>query len=135
MAVSLEVRCPLLDHCLAELAAGIPHQWKLWNGRGKHIFIEAMRDRLPAELLSRAKMGFAIPLADWFRGSLRSFLWDHLTGSRFLGRGIVSAGFVKQMLQEHDSGRRDNNYWLWSLLVLELWFRELEQPQPVGMAQ
>ena len=135
MAVSLEVRCPLLDHRLAELAARIPHEWKIRNGRGKHIFIEAMRDRLPSALLNRAKMGFAIPLADWFRGSLRSFLWDHLTGSRFLGRGIVSAGFLEQMLKEHDSGRRDNNYWLWSLLVLEMWFRELEQPQPVGMSR
>src|SRR5581483_4731388 len=62
MANSLEVRCPLLDHELAELAAAIPHSWKIRNGRGKHILLAALGDRLPPELLSRGKMGFAIPL-------------------------------------------------------------------------
>ena len=51
-------------------------------------------------------------------------LADHLTSRAFLGRGIVSEAFVRHLLAEHQSGRRDNNYWLWSLLVLEMWFRE-----------
>jgi len=126
MANSLEVRCPILDHELAELAAGIPHAWKIREGKGKYIFIRALGDRLPAPLLNRAKMGFGVPLALWFRGALRPFLWDHLGSGSFLNRGIVSPAFVRQMLAEHDSGRRDNSHWLWSLLVLELWFRELE---------
>ena len=67
-----------------------------------------------------------MPLALWFRGALRPFVWDHLGSGSFLNRGIVSPEFVRQMLVEHDSGRRDNSQWLWSLLVLELWFRELE---------
>ncbi len=126
MANSLEVRCPILDHELAELAATIPHAWKIREGKGKYIFIRAVGDRLPPQLLNRAKMGFGVPLALWFRGTLRSFLWDHLTSPAFLNRGIVSPAFVRQMLAEHDSGRRDNSHWLWSLLMLELWFRELE---------
>ena len=72
-------------------------------------------------------MGFGVPLAAWFRGSLREMLWDHLTGPRIGARDIVSAGFVHQLLTEHDTGRRDNSHWLWSLLVLELWLEELEQ--------
>jgi asparagine synthase (glutamine-hydrolysing) len=131
MANSLEVRCPMLDHRLAEVAAAIPHAWKIRDGKGKYLFIRALGDRLPPELLEHKKMGFAVPLADWFRGPLRSLLWDHLTGSRFLDRGIVRPGFLKKMLQEHDSGRRDNQHWLWALLMLELWFRELE---PAGLA-
>ena len=75
MANSLEVRCPLLDHKLAEFAAQIPHSWKLKNGRGKQILREALGNRLPAELLRQPKRGFGMPLARWFRTSLKSFLW------------------------------------------------------------
>jgi asparagine synthase (glutamine-hydrolysing) len=128
MANSLEVRCPLLDHELAELAATLPHSWKIRGGKGKRILVEALGDRLPPALLNRGKMGFGVPLAHWFRGSLRGFLWDHLTGSRFFGRGIVSPEFVRSLLAEHDSGRRDNSFWLWSLLVLELWLQTVGTP-------
>ncbi len=127
MAASLEVRCPLLDQELAELAATLPHRWKIAHGRGKQILLKALGDRLPPELLARPKMGFAVPLAEWFRGSLRELLWTHLTAPRFLDRGIVSGRFVKQLLAEHQSGRRDNQQWLWSLLMLEMWFQQIEQ--------
>jgi len=129
MAHSLEVRCPLLDHHLAEAAAAIPHDLKIRNGKGKYIFVRAVGDRLPSELLHRGKMGFGVPLASWFRGSLRSFLWDNLTNSAFLDRGIVSPRFVRYLLEEHMSGRRDNNHWLWSLLMFELWWRSLSDPK------
>jgi asparagine synthase (glutamine-hydrolysing) len=126
MAASLEVRCPLLDHALAEYAARIPHSWKIRGGRGKDILIRALGSRLPPELLDRRKQGFEPPFSVWLRGPLREMLWDHLTSDTFLARGIVSAPFVKHLLAEHQSGRRDNNNWLWSLLVLEMWFREME---------
>jgi asparagine synthase (glutamine-hydrolysing) len=124
MANSLEVRCPMLDHDLAELAARIPHSWKLKNGRGKDIFIRAVGHRLPPELLRQPKRGFGVPLAIWMRGSLRSFVWDHLTSRSFLDRGMVSPEFVEHLLEEHDRGRRDNHHHLWKLLMLELWFQE-----------
>jgi asparagine synthase (glutamine-hydrolysing) len=127
MAASLEVRSPLLDHELADIAAAVPHEWKIRNGQGKYILIRALGDRLPPELLNRSKMGFALPLAQWLRGPLREMLWDHLTSPRFLDRGLVSPPFVRHMLDEHQSGRRDNRSWLWALLVLEMWFRDYEQ--------
>jgi asparagine synthase (glutamine-hydrolysing) len=130
MANSLEVRCPLLDHELAELAFSLPKEWKMRNGKGKQILLDAVGDRLPPELLSLPKKGFGVPLAHWFRGSLHSFLWDHLAGKTFLERGIVSPPFVKHLLEEHDSGRRDNSDWLWMLLMLELWMRDFEQKRP-----
>jgi len=126
MAVSLEVRSPMLDHELAAVAATVPHEWKIRDGQGKHILIRALGDRLPPELLNRPKMGFALPLAQWLRGPLRELLWDHLSGPRFLARGIVSPDFLRHMLEEHQSGRRDNRSWLWALLVLEMWFRDFE---------
>jgi asparagine synthase (glutamine-hydrolysing) len=124
MANSLEIRCPFLDHQLAELAMRIPHSWNMKNGQGKQILRKAVGDRLPAELLSLPKKGFAVPLANWFRGSLKPFLWDHLTSRAFLDRGIVSEPFLRHLLEEHERGRRDNYTWLWTLLVLELWFRQ-----------
>jgi asparagine synthase (glutamine-hydrolysing) len=124
MANSLEIRCPLLDHELAELASRIPHAWKLRNHRGKDIFIRALGHRLPSALLNQPKRGFGVPLVIWFRGPLRSFLFDHLTSRSFLDRGMVSPEFVAELLDEHDRGRRNNHHHLWKLLMLELWFRE-----------
>jgi asparagine synthase (glutamine-hydrolysing) len=123
MAASLEVRCPLLDHRLAEFAATLPHAWKMDNGKGKAIFLEAVGDRLPDPILRRGKMGFGVPLAEWFRGPLRPMLWDHLTSPAFFDRGMVRPAFVRYLLEEHQSGRRDNSHRLWALLMLELWFR------------
>jgi len=128
MANSLEVRSPLLDHELAELAATIPHEWKIAEGQGKQILLDAVGDRLPPGLLNRPKQGFGVPLVDWFRGELRDFLRDNVTSAAFLDRGLVSPEFLHTLLDEHDSGRRDNSAWLWSLLVLSLWFQEMEQP-------
>ena len=128
MANSLEVRCPLLDHVLAEFAASLPTAWKMKNGQGKRILIDALGGRLPPALLARPKMGFGVPLHHWFRTSLRGFLRDHLTSRRFQERGFTNPAFLETILQEHQSGRRDNSLWLWSLLMLELWLLWMEEP-------
>ena len=79
-----------------------------------------------------------MPIAQWFRGSLRDFVWDHLTSAAFLNRGIVSREFVRHLLQEHESKRRDNHDSLWLLLMLELWFRDAQcgrqAPVEVGVS-
>jgi asparagine synthase (glutamine-hydrolysing) len=124
MANSLEVRSPLLDHELAELSATIPHEWKISNGTGKAILLEAIGDRLPPELLRRPKMGFGVPLASWLRGPLREFLSDHLTAGESVKHHILSPAFVRYLVDEHQARRRDNSSRLWGLLMLELWLRE-----------
>ena len=129
MAASLEVRSPLLDHKLAEFAMTIPPDLKLRGGRGKAIFLDAVGDRLPPRLLTLPKKGFDVPLAKWYRTSLKSFLWDHLLSREFLGRGLVREPFVRTLLEEHQSGRRDNTNLLYSLLMLEMWFRDWQQPK------
>ncbi len=88
--------------------------------------LKAIGDRLPPELLTRPKMGFGVPLAEWFRGSLREMLWGRLTAKRFLEQGIISGPFVRRLLEEHQRRRRDNQTWLWSLLVLEMWLEKKE---------
>lgn len=134
MANSLEVRCPLLDAEVAEVAARIPNEMKMAGGRPKALLLRAFADLLPPELLDRPKMGFGVPLADWFRGPLRPMLWDSLTGRRFLDRGFVRPAFMRTLLEEHQSGRRDNYLWLWSLLVLERWFEIVEEVPTAGAA-
>jgi asparagine synthase (glutamine-hydrolysing) len=134
MAASLEVRCPLLDHRLAEWAIPLAHRWKLRGGRGKYILLRALGDRLPPELLNRPKMGFTFPLEQWFRGPLRPMIEDYLGSRSFRERGIASPQFVAGMLAEHQSGRRDNSAWLWCLLVLELWYRQQAEVPVAGKA-
>ena len=124
MAASLEVRCPLLDHELAEWAMSIPRQFKLRDGRTKYLLVRALSSRLPQELLRLPKKGFGAPLTLWFRTSLRDFLHDHLTSREFLERGLISEAFLRTLLDEHDRARRDHYHLLWSLLMLELWFRD-----------
>ena len=126
MAASLEVRSPMLDHEFAAMAASVPHAWKIRNGTGKHLLIRAMAERLPPELLNRKKMGFALPLAEWLRGPLREMVYDHLDSPRFFQRGMAKRKGVRRLLEEHQSGRRDNKTPLWNLLVLEMWFRANE---------
>ena len=120
MANSLEVRCPLLDHKLAEFAARIPHSWKMKNGRGKQILLEAIGDRLPPELLNRAQDGFRCAAGThWFRESCGIFCGITLTSDRFLNRGMVSKEVFDYAPERARHGRRENSHWLWALLMLE----------------
>ena len=128
MAASLEVRCPMLDHEFCEFATKIPTAWKWKDGKGKRILVEALGDRLPPELLNRGKMGFGVPLDQWFRGPLRELVHDSVLGKQFLDRGIVSPEFARYLVEEHESGRRNNYHQIYALLMLELWFESLQQP-------
>lgn len=127
MANSIEVRCPLLDHRLAEMANRIPNNWKMSQGKGKQILLKALGDRLPPALLTRPKSGFGIPLATWLRGPLKPMLWDTLTSSSFLSRGFTTAARMTEVMREHESGRRDNSFFLWMLLILQLWLVDHEE--------
>jgi len=132
MAASLEVRCPLLDHQLVEFAARMPTNWKWRNGQGKRILLDALGDRLPPELLTRPKMGFGVPIDHWFRGPLRELVHDTLLSPAFLDRGMVSPEFVRYLLREHYDGRRSNHHQIYALLMLEVWYKTLEERIPTG---
>ncbi|HKX03979.1 MAG TPA: asparagine synthase (glutamine-hydrolyzing) [Methylomirabilota bacterium] len=124
MAVSLEARVPLLDHILMEFVATIPSPFKLRNGTGKHLLKRAMLRSLPAEILTRPKMGFGVPLGSWFNGELRDMTRDILLSRTARERGIFRPAEVERVLQVHDSGRRDCSARLWSLVCFELWMRQ-----------
>jgi asparagine synthase (glutamine-hydrolysing) len=123
MAHGLECRPPFLDHRLVELAMRIPVRYKFRRGRGKRILLDAFGDLVPRAIQRRPKMGFGVPLDAWFRGPLAGFARDVLLDARTTSRGFFRPEVVASLLEEHQSGRFDHSYRLWSLLVFELWQR------------
>jgi len=123
MLVSLESRVPLLDHVLMEYVATIPTRLKLTGDTGKAIFKRAMADALPASVLERRKMGFGVPLGQWFRRELRDYARETLLGSRARQRGLFVPAAIEGLLAEHDSGRHDRSASLWALVMFEEWAR------------
>lgn len=121
MTYGLEVRCPLLDHEVVDLAAAMPLEWKMKRSRGKKILLETFADLLPPAIRRRGKMGFGVPLDHWFRGELQPLLRDVLLDRRSLDRGLFRPQAVEQLVEEHVTSRWDHSYRLWALLVLELW--------------
>jgi asparagine synthase (glutamine-hydrolysing) len=124
MLVSLESRVPLLDHVLMEFVATMPSGLKFDNGAGKVILKKAMADHLPAGTLTRRKMGFGVPLAEWFRRDLGAYTREVLEGRRTRERGLLDARAVSAVLDEHQSGARDRSSQIWALLCLEEWARQ-----------
>ena len=124
MAHSIESRVPLLDNHVVEFAARLPASLKIRGGRRKHILKEAAAQLLPAEILARPKRGFEVPVGAWFRGGLRELFADVLLSGRAVQRGYFEPRFIRHLVQEHVTGRREHTLRLWSLLVFELWHRQ-----------
>ncbi|MGD2118809.1 MAG: amidotransferase 1, exosortase A system-associated [Chromatiales bacterium] len=117
MAHALEVRVPLLDHKVVEWISGLPPDFKLRGMNGKYLFKKSLESRLPNDILYRRKMGFAVPLGDWFRGPLKQKLRDAVLGEELLSTGIFDADYLRKLVDQHQSGRRDHAPTLWSLLM------------------
>jgi asparagine synthase (glutamine-hydrolysing) len=124
MAVSLETREPLLDHKLLEFAATIPSSLKLHNGQTKYLLRRLLQRRLPQSILERPKQGFSAPVGKWLAGPLRSLGNELLFDGRLAGRGIFKDAALRNVWDSHLTGRTDHSQRVWSLLMLELWFRE-----------
>ena len=122
MANSLELRAPFLDYKYLEIAHLIPTKYKIHNGEGKHLLREIARGIVPASLIDRPKMGFAIPRALWLRGPIKEMANELLLGKTAMDRGWVDSKTVEKYWLLHQSGR-DYDRILWPILMLELWAR------------
>jgi len=120
MGVSLESRVPLLDHRVAELAASIPPTIKFKGGSLKYIFKRAIKNIVPKEIINRKdKMGFPVPLSEWYNKQLKNFLKDVLLDESVKRRGIFKVKNIeKELFVERKYGRK-----IWGLLCLEMWFK------------
>ena len=125
MANSLEVRVPILDHLFVEWAAQVPVDLKLRGRELKYIFKKALEPHVPHDVLYREKMGFAVPLAAWFRGPLRQRVRDALTGSALAETGLFDLDFIGSLIDRHESGRWNFSDVLWTLIMFESFLRQV----------
>jgi len=124
MANSLEARSPFLDHKLMEFVAKLPVEYKMKKFRKKYILKKAVENLIPRENIYRRKMGFGVPVGEWFRNDLKDFLHDNLLSTLSLSRGYFKAEAIKDMVKQHISKQKDYTFQLWSLLMLELWHQK-----------
>jgi asparagine synthase (glutamine-hydrolysing) len=124
MANSLEARSPFLDHKVMEFCARLPVAYKLRGTTLKYLLKRAGRRLLPPEIVHRRKMGFGAPVGDWMRGAWRPWVEGVLLSPQALKRGYFESEALRQLVQAHLEGHREQSFALWSLLCLELWHRE-----------
>ncbi len=124
MAASLEARVPFLDHKLAEYVSTLPDRYRVRGFTGKWILRAAAATLLPQRILKRPKVGFRVPVSDWFRGPLQGYLREHLQGAASLTRGYFNGRRLDALVDEHTSGRHNHEKLLWTLLNLEIWHRQ-----------
>ena len=119
MAHGLEVRTPFLDYEFVEWVSGLPTDIKLHHGIGKHVLKESLRKVLPEDVLFRKKMGFAVPIDIWFRGSLNERIRSALDAPHIRDSDIFDSNYLDRLLREHVVGQRNHSATLWSLLMFE----------------
>jgi asparagine synthase (glutamine-hydrolysing) len=124
MANSLEARSPFLDHEVMEFAARLPNSIKTRGRELKYLLKKAFNDLLPPENINRRKMGFGVPVGQWFRGPLQELLIEALLGDRAVSRGYFQPLEVNRLVDEHLESRAEHSFLLWNMLMLELWHCE-----------
>ena len=118
MAFSLEARCPMTDYRLVEWAMRLPMHFKVRNGETKYLLKKVLGKYLPAECVYRPKMGFAVPLAKWLRGPLRSWAEELVHDDTLMSRLPLDKERVRELLRQHSAGDRESHPLLWSVLML-----------------
>jgi len=122
MRNSLEVRVPLLDHHVVELALQIPGAEKLRRGVTKRVLKETFKDLLPPGHTRRPKSGFEIPISRWLRTDLRPLLDGYLGEERLRDQGIFDAAVVQDLVRSHRQAKTDTSWMLWNLIVFQHWY-------------
>jgi len=124
MAVSLEVRVPILDHRVAEFAWSLPTSMLIKNGQGKWPLRKVLYRYVPRNIIERPKMGFGVPIGDWMRGPIKEWAESLLNPEAIKNHGILNPGPIWQKWQEHQAGDRNWQYYLWDILMLQAWCNE-----------
>lgn len=123
MAVSLEARSPFLDHKVIEFAASLPESIKMKGFETKSLLKKVAARLVPKEVIYRRKMGFGVPIGNWFRSEMKDFVRDILLSEKSLKRGIVKPAMLEKYVNEHTNAEKDHTFQIWTLLMLELWFQ------------
>jgi asparagine synthase (glutamine-hydrolysing) len=128
MQHSIEVRCPLLDHRLIELAFRIPVATKMPHLRAKHLLRQLARKRLPPELARLPKRGFSAPIAEWIAGPCASMFEDDVCRRGAGIESLVDTSYVRRLFDEHRTGQADHGQALWTVWMLARWYERTSRP-------
>jgi asparagine synthase (glutamine-hydrolysing) len=123
MAHSLEVRPPFLDDRVVDFANSLPDDFRLRGSESKYVLRRLMQNKLPHSVLHRPKIGFDVPIHEWFRGVLRPLLLETLSEEAVTASGLFRWPFVHKLLDDHLERRANWGYHLWGLLVFFLWMQ------------
>jgi asparagine synthase (glutamine-hydrolysing) len=123
MSVGLETRVPFLDKNLVSFAWRLSSENKIYNGQGKYILRQLLRQYVPSHLIERPKTGFGVPIGFWLRGPLRGWAEELLDFNNIKNSGHFNPMIVKQIMDEHTSGKKDWSSCLWSILMFQSWLK------------
>jgi asparagine synthase (glutamine-hydrolysing) len=121
MQHALEVRVPLLDHNVVDAILLLPRNMKYRNGTSKWILKEILKKYIPENLWKRPKQGFLPPMNDWLKGPLNQMMHDYLSYDSLQKEGIFNSKFIRKMIYDHENNIKDNQHYLWTMLVWKLW--------------
>jgi asparagine synthase (glutamine-hydrolysing) len=124
MAASIEARMPFMDVELARLMARLPDRWRIRGMTRKFILRQAMKNILPRAILARPKVGFRVPINEWFRGPMRGYVRELIDAPASLARNLCDKAIIGRTLEEHEAGRRNHEKLIWTLVNLELFQRQ-----------
>jgi asparagine synthase (glutamine-hydrolysing) len=124
MAASLEARMPFMDHQLLAYVSSLPDKYRLNGNVSKWLLREGMKRLLPEEIINRPKIGFRVPMSDWFRGPMKEYLCDHLIGANSYTVDLYNRAVLERYISEHIEQKQNHEKLLWTLLNLEIWQRE-----------
>jgi asparagine synthase (glutamine-hydrolysing) len=123
MAHSIETRVPFLDKRLVELAIKIPDEIKLKNDETKYILKKSVEGIIPDEIIYRKKQGFGAPMSEWLKNpETAKQLTDIIFNSKLKEENIINYDYVRKLIKDHQKGLVDNNFKIWNLMSLSLWY-------------
>ena len=124
MAASIEARMPFMDHELSEFVSSLPDSYRVRGRQTKWILREAAANLIPRSIINRPKVGFRLPVNEWFRGHMKDYLRDNLLGNESLSKRFYRRNALVRTVNDHVSGRHNHEKLLWTMLNLELWLKQ-----------
>jgi asparagine synthase (glutamine-hydrolysing) len=135
MAHSLEARVPFLSHRFVDWALTIPTDLKLRKGVGKYVLRQAVKPWLPARIAKSPKLGFQMPLADWFVGGFSDFAFESWTSSGAAEAGFLDPVEVAKLFDEHRRGQANHGRFLYALAMFSCWWKDQREQRPAPAAR
>ena len=126
MSVSIEGREPLLDHRIAQFMARVPFELKYKNGDSKYLLRKVLERYIPKEMINRPKMGFGIPMFEWFGGDLRNLFENYFTDEK-LSHNLLNKEYIQKEYQKLKENKQININKLWFVLIFQMWYEKYKK--------